>query len=111
MCGSCSRLTVPLLPLLNLAGYGWSCLPQVKNRLEMHKAKQAEVRPDDYLPDGIDRRLAEREAAEERAKQERKERKKEAKRAAAAGEEDEEEADPDMMALMGFGGFGGSKKG
>lgn len=82
---------------------------QVKNRLEMHKAKQAEVRPDDYLPDGIDRRLAEREAAEERAKQERKERKKEAKR--AAQQADEEEVDDDMMALMGFGGFGGSKKG
>jgi U4/U6.U5 tri-snRNP component SNU23 len=76
----------------------------------MHKEKQAQVRPDDYLPDGIDRRLAEREAAEERAKQERKERKKEAKKAAAAAD-DEEEADPDMMALMGFGGFGGSKKG
>lgn len=88
-----------------------STVEQVKNRLEMHKAKQAEVRPEDYLPDGIDRRLAEREAAEERAKQERKERKKEAKRAAAAGDEEEEEADPDMMALMGFGGFGGSKKG
>jgi U4/U6.U5 tri-snRNP component SNU23 len=89
------------------------CVPcpdgvQVKSRLEQHKAKQAEVRPDDYLPDGIDRRMAEREAAEERAKQERKERKKEAKRAAAAA--DDEEADEDMMALMGFGGFGGSKK-
>lgn len=82
---------------------------QVKNRLEMHKQQQAEVRPEDYLPDGIDRRLAEREAAEERAKQERKDRKKEAKRAAQQAEE--EEADEDMMALMGFGGFGGSKKG
>jgi hypothetical protein len=81
---------------------------QVKDRLAAHKQQAAQVRPEDYLPDGIDRRLAEREAAEERAKQERREKKKEAKRAAQA--EEQEEADEQMMALMGFGGFGGGKK-
>lgn len=75
----------------------------------MHKEKQAQVRPDDYLPDGIDRRLAEREAEEERQRQERKEKKKEAKKSTADGDADDD-ADGDMMALMGFGGFGGGKK-
>jgi len=84
---------------------------QVKNRLQQHKAQQAEARPDDYLPDGIDRRLAEREAEEERARQEKKERKREAKRGNKdGGDGDEDDMDPDMMALMGFGGFGSSKK-
>jgi U4/U6.U5 tri-snRNP component SNU23 len=87
---------------------------QVKGRLQAHKEAAAQARPDDYLPDGIDRRLAEREAAEERAKAERREKKKGAKRAiAGAGGEDDDGgggADEEMMALMGFGGFGGSKK-
>jgi U4/U6.U5 tri-snRNP component SNU23 len=86
---------------------------QVKARLDAVKAQQAARRPDDFLPEGIDRRLAEREAEEERARAERRERKKEAKRIKAAGEDEDEGGggDDEMMALMGFGGFGGSKKG
>eukprot|EP00878_Enallax_costatus_P004943 GHUV01005199.1.p2 GENE.GHUV01005199.1~~GHUV01005199.1.p2 ORF type:complete len:221 (+),score=85.18 GHUV01005199.1:486-1148(+) len=86
-----------------------STVEQVKNRLQLLKEKQSQVRPEDYLPDGIDRRLAEREAEEERQRQERKEKKKESKRLAA--DDDDGGADDDMMALMGFGGFGGGKKG
>ncbi|KAF8072730.1 Zmat2 [Scenedesmus sp. PABB004] len=89
-----------------------STVEQVKNRLQLHKEKAAAARPDDYLPDGIDRRLAEREAEEERLKAEKKEAKRAAKRAARDGDDDGGlgGADEDMMALMGFGGFGGGKK-
>lgn len=88
-----------------------STVEQVKNRLKLHKEKSeaSGSRAEDYLPDGIDRRLAEAEAAAEREKQERKRSKKEAKRS-TAGDEEEGGMDPDMMAMMGFGGFGGSKK-
>lgn len=84
--------------------------PQVKARLQLHKEKASTSNPEDYLPDGIDRRLAEAEAAEERERAERKRAKKEAKRAAEGGGEEAEGGDPDMMAMMGFGGFGSSKK-
>ena len=88
-----------------------STVDQVKQRLEMHKTKKNTRDSDDYLPDGVDRRILEAQEAEEREREERKERKKEKKR--EKGREAEEEAaadaDPDMMALMGFGGFGGGK--
>ncbi|WIA08741.1 hypothetical protein OEZ86_011326 [Tetradesmus obliquus] len=87
-----------------------SSVEQVKNRLQQLKEKQAERKPEDYLPDGIDRRLAEREAEEERQRQAKKEAKKAAKAAAAGAGGEDEEADEEMMALMGFGGFGGGKK-
>ncbi|KAI8472664.1 MAG: hypothetical protein J3K34DRAFT_453742 [Monoraphidium minutum] len=85
-----------------------STVEQVKNRLKMHKEAASTSNPEDYLPDGIDRRLAEAEAAAERERAERKRAKKEAKR--GGGDEEEEGGmDPDMMAMMGFGGFGTSK--
>ena len=96
-----------------------STVEQVRARLQAHKEKGGAKAADDYLPDGIDRRIAEREAEEERERQERKRAKKEAKRRAAGGggsggEEDEEGGggglDPDMAAMMGFSGFGGGKK-
>lgn len=68
-------------------------------------------RPEDYLPDGIDKRLVEAEAAEELAREEKrakKRREREERQAEAAA--DDGGLDPDMAALMGFGGFGGSKK-
>jgi U4/U6.U5 tri-snRNP component SNU23 len=82
----------------------------VKNRLKMHKETASASNPEDYLPDGIDRRLAEAEAAAERERQERKRAKKEAKRGAEGEGEEGGGMDPDMMAMMGFGGFGSSKK-
>ncbi|GBF93690.1 hypothetical protein Rsub_06793 [Raphidocelis subcapitata] len=85
-----------------------STVEQVKARLQQHKQKASTSNPEEYLPDGIDRRIAEAEAAEERERAERKRAKKEAKRAAEEGEG--EEGDPDMMAMMGFGGFGTSRK-
>lgn len=87
-----------------------STVEQVKDRLKLHKQQASTSNPEDYLPDGIDRRIAEAEAAADRERQERKRSKKEAKK--QQGEEEEEEGgmDPDMMALMGFGGFGSSKK-
>lgn len=90
-----------------------STVEQVKNRLKMHKEASSASKPEDYLPDGIDRRLAEAEAAEERERQERKRARKEAKRQQQGGggdEGDEGGMDPGMMEMMGFGGFGSSKK-
>eukprot|EP00877_Chromochloris_zofingiensis_P009514 jgi/Chrzof1/4816/Cz15g00130.t1 len=95
-----------------------STVQQVRDRLQLHKEQQSKASEDDYLPDGIDRRLLEAEAAEEKARAERREKKKEARKAlkekgegAEAGDGLEGgEMDPDMMALMGFGGFGGGKK-
>lgn len=46
---------------------------------------------------------------EEKAKAHKKEKRKERKR--KAEDEGLEESDPDMAALMGFSGFGSSKKG
>jgi U4/U6.U5 tri-snRNP component SNU23 len=98
-----------------------STVEQVKARLAKHKeakaAAEAAGGAGAHLPDGIDRRLAEAEAAAEREREERKRAKQEAKKAAAVADEEEggdggegEGADPDMMAMMGFGGFGSSKK-
>lgn len=86
-----------------------STLDQVKNRLEAHKQKAKDYNPEDYLPDGIDKRLVEAEQAAERERQERRERKKEKRREQDKDEDEDAAADPDMMALMGFGGFGGKK--
>ncbi|KAG1669333.1 hypothetical protein FOA52_014895 [Chlamydomonas sp. UWO 241] len=85
-----------------------STVDQVKRKLEEVKAKKSEPNPDDYLPDGVDRRILEAQEREERereerkaAKKEKKQREKDAEVAAAA-----EGMDPEMMAMMGFGGFG-----
>ena len=87
---------------------------QIKTKLEEVKRKKEAYNPDDYLPDGFDRRIIEAEEAEERAKEERREKKKERRREkerlAEAGEGEGEGMDPDMMVLMGFGGFGTSSK-
>jgi U4/U6.U5 tri-snRNP component SNU23 len=86
-----------------------SSLEQVKNRLSQHKNKQQQgSKPEDYLPDGIDKRLIEAEEEEEqRAKEERRERKK---RDREEPQEEDDGMDPEMRALMGFGGFGTTKR-
>uniref|UniRef100_A0A7S0S4L1 U1-type domain-containing protein n=1 Tax=Chlamydomonas leiostraca TaxID=1034604 RepID=A0A7S0S4L1_9CHLO len=90
-----------------------STVDQVRKKLEeVKEAKKAGNKDEDYLPDGIDKRILEAQQAEEREREERKQRKLE-KKAKEREKEREEEADgmdPDMMALMGFGGFGGGKK-
>ncbi len=87
-----------------------STVEQVKARLQAHKQAASTSNAEDYLPDGIDRRLAEAEAAAEKERAERKRAKKEKKAIEAGEEEGGEGMDPDMMAMMGFGGFGGGKK-
>lgn len=88
-----------------------STVEQVKRKLEEVKAKkQASSTNDDYLPDGVDRRILEAQEAEEREEEEKREAKRMKKimekEAKAKEEEGEgEEADEEMMALMGFGGF------
>lgn len=61
-----------------------------------------------------DRRLLEAEEAEAREKEQKRDQKRDKKLALKQhGEEDDEEEggmDPDMMALMGFGGFGTTSK-
>lgn len=89
-----------------------STVEQVKRKLEEVKAKQqASTSNEDYLPDGVDRRILEAQEAEEREEEEKREAKrlkkqlgKEAKAKEEQGEQ-EEGADEEMMQLMGFGGF------
>ncbi|CAM9293484.1 unnamed protein product [Hapterophycus canaliculatus] len=91
-----------------------STVTQVKDRLKMHKQRE-EDRISGALrkpsaEDEFDSRVRESEDNEER----RKRQKKEAKRSAKRKQQEEEEAmefqDPDMAAMMGFGGFGGGSK-
>ncbi|GIM05127.1 hypothetical protein Vretimale_9544 [Volvox reticuliferus] len=91
-----------------------STLEQVKNKFDELKSRKSPP-PEDYVPDGFDA-AASAEAKEREEKREKK-RRKAAETAAAgagsgagAGDADGGDVDPDMMALMGFGGFGTSKK-
>uniref|UniRef100_A0A061S4H3 U4/U6.U5 tri-snRNP component SNU23 n=1 Tax=Tetraselmis sp. GSL018 TaxID=582737 RepID=A0A061S4H3_9CHLO len=86
-----------------------STAQDVKKRLEEHKNQKYQATDVDTVADGFDRRVLEAEEEAERQREERREKKKEKKKAA---EDDDggEEGDPDMMALMGFGGFGTSSK-
>jgi len=80
-----------------------SSLDQVKKRFEMNKKKKEEKkRQYDF-----DERMKEMKQEEERFKAYRKEKKKAKKRKT---EETFEGIDNDMAAMMGFGGFGSSKK-
>ncbi|MEW5303667.1 MAG: hypothetical protein WDW36_006338 [Sanguina aurantia] len=90
---------------------------KVKAKLDELKAKLEATasKPEEYLPDGYDRRLLEAEEAEAREKEQKRDQKRDKKLALKQhGEEEEEEEeggmDPDMMALMGFGGFGTSSR-
>jgi len=80
-----------------------SSLDQVKSRFSANKRK-LEDKKKEY---DIDQRLEELREEEERAKEYRKEKKKKKK---VEDDSDLGGADADMMAMMGFGGFGGSKK-
>jgi len=86
-----------------------SSLDQVKARFAQNK-KKLEEKKKDY---DLDERLAEQREEEEKAREYRRERKKEKKRKEA---EDDSGGggmmgmDPDMAAIMGFGGFGSSSK-
>lgn len=79
-----------------------STVEQVKNKFDELKQKRSGGPAEAYVPDGF-----EMAAATEAREREEKRARKQQRDAGAPGDD----ADPDMMALMGFGGFGGSKKG
>ncbi|PSC74503.1 Zinc finger matrin-type 2 [Micractinium conductrix] len=82
-----------------------STAEQVRARLEEAKKKKegGTSSAADYAPDGFEA-LAKEAAAREEAVRSGK------RRHDASDDEEEEEMDPEMAAMMGFGGFGTSKK-
>ncbi|ODM96813.1 Zinc finger matrin-type protein 2 [Orchesella cincta] len=85
-----------------------SSLDQVKQRFEINKQKLNEQKKKYDL----DKRLQELQEEEERMKEYRRENRLKRKRKAETetATEDPEGADADMAAMMGFSGFGSSKK-
>lgn len=83
-----------------------SSLDQVKARFEMNKKKKEEKKRD-Y---DFEERVKELAEEEEKQKAYRKEKKKDRKRKAEDSVDDGIAMDPDMAAMMGFSGFGTSKK-
>lgn len=81
-----------------------SSLDQVKKRFE-HNMKKREEKKKEY---DFEERMRELQEEEERQKSYRKEKKSDRKRKADG--ELNLNIDPDMAAVMGFSGFGGSKK-
>ncbi|KAK3605421.1 hypothetical protein CHS0354_007502 [Potamilus streckersoni] len=81
-----------------------SSLEQVKRRFEINK-KKVEEKKKDY---DFEERMRELREEEEKQKVYRKEMRKERKRKAEG--DLEQDVDPDMAAVMGFSGFGSSKK-
>ena len=83
-----------------------SSLDQVKKRFEMNKRKQEEEKKKkDY---DFDARMTELKEEEERQREKRKEARKQKKRKLEP--DGSGDIDPAMAAMMGFSGFGGSKK-
>lgn len=84
-----------------------SSLDQVKERFQSNK-KKMEEKTKDYELEG---RMREAKEEEDKVKEQRKAKKMDRKRRADE-EEDLDGAGPseDMAAIMGFGGFGGSRK-
>ncbi|CAI0381804.1 unnamed protein product [Linum tenue] len=80
-------------------------LQQVQERFEMLKKRKD---PTKFSEQDLDERLLKQQQEEEERKRQRRERKKEKKKEKAA--EEQEDIDPDVAAMMGFGGFGSSKK-
>ncbi|XP_042373232.1 zinc finger matrin-type protein 2-like [Zingiber officinale] len=81
-------------------------LQQVQERFESLKKRKV---PESFTEQDLDERIRKQQEEEEERKRLRRERKKEKKKEKAAQEETED-ADPDMAAMMGFGGFKSSKK-
>merc|ERR1711953_592741 len=80
-----------------------STLDQVKDRFAKNKAKLEEKK----VEYDFDQRMMELKEEEEKQKEYRKNLKRKRK---PEPEPEEMVGDPDMMAMMGFSGFGGSKK-
>lgn len=83
-----------------------SSLDQVKERFNMNK-KKMEVKQKEY---DLDSRVKEANVADEQYKELKKEKKKEKKRKHGEAFDGDDGPSDDMAALMGFSGFGGSRK-
>ncbi|PWZ41515.1 hypothetical protein Zm00014a_022259 [Zea mays] len=81
-------------------------LEQVQKRFEALKKRKD---PSAFTEEDLDERIMKQQQEEEERKRQRKEKKKEKKREQATQHEPED-VDPDIAAMMGFGGFGSSKK-
>lgn len=81
-----------------------SSLEQVKRRFEINKRKEEEKKKE-Y---DFEQRMQELKDEEEKLKEYRREKRKEKKR--KAHEAFDGDVDPEMASIMGFSGFGGSKK-
>uniref|UniRef100_A0A803PWA4 Protein phosphatase n=1 Tax=Cannabis sativa TaxID=3483 RepID=A0A803PWA4_CANSA len=77
----------------------------VQDRFEVLKKRRV---PGTFSEQDLDERILKQQQEEEERKRQRREKKKEKKKEKAA--EEEPEMDPDVAAMMGFGGFGSSKK-
>ncbi|OAY69098.1 zinc finger matrin-type protein 2 [Ananas comosus] len=83
-------------------------LEQVQHRFESLKKRKD---PGSFSEQDLDERILKQQQEEEERKRQRRERKKEKKqKEKAAQDEEAEDADPDVAAMMGFGGFRSSKK-
>jgi len=80
-------------------------LQQVQERFESLKKRKV---PGTFTEQDFDERILKQQQEEEEQKRQRRERKREKKKEKAL--EDEPEVDADVAAMMGFGGFGSSKK-
>ncbi|KAA8545233.1 hypothetical protein F0562_020017 [Nyssa sinensis] len=80
-------------------------LQQVQERFERLKKRKD---TGSFTEQDFDERILKQQQEEEERKRQHRERKKEKKKEKAA--EEEPEIDPDVAAMMGFGGFGSSKK-
>jgi len=91
-------------------------LDSVKQRLEELKRKKEEESREEYVPDGFEKRVAAADADEERRKEEKRARKlakREAERKAGANADlldETQEPTPELAAMLGFTGFGSSKR-
>ncbi|XP_072967449.1 uncharacterized protein [Typha angustifolia] len=81
-------------------------LEQVQQRFEVLKKRKV---PGSFTEQDLDERILKQQQEEEERKRQRRERKKEKKKEKAA-EDEPEDVDPDVAAMMGFGGFRSSKK-
>ena len=82
-------------------------LEQVQKRFESLKKRKD---PGSFSEQDLDERILKQQQEDEERKRQRKEKKKEKKKELAAQNEPEEDIDPDVAAMMGFGGFRSSKK-
>jgi len=89
-----------------------STVEDVRNRFVLNKQKKTELKKKYDL----DKRIQELEEEESRSKEYRREKRSERKRkhaessVASSSGPSQEDIDPDMAAVMGFSGFGTSKK-